>query len=1592
MNDFSLDPKFAKLTPASFAMYCSGGRWKLARHLALLNRELMNIATGKTKRLMVSMPPRPQPVDTNILMANGRYKPLANIQVGDEVISHKGIKRKVLNVIDAGVQPIITINTSTNIKIKLAESHRVGVEDQGWKEANKIEPGDRLVSLYNIKLENPVSLEPKLAYVLGIFCSLGIRRKGGVSSVCRDYKVMDKYRSEYFYTNEKGTLIFLTKAGEEALRSIGWTEPKRFPSIAWNLDDDTFIPFITGFLITENKPTNILRRDLPVGHLEDASKLLLNYGILSCCSYTNRGSILNIFKKPTVQYIKDIFAQKILTRQNDGPRYISHKITAIESTPPEPCICLEVEEDHSYIADTYVSHNSGKCVAEDQEVFRCDGKAIPIKDIKVGDKVFSVGESNKLHQDTVLHKVESGRKKCCRVTTKNGKSLISSLDHKYLTTRGYTRLEDIKPDEFIAYLDGDKVRWSKVIKLDKLGLRTTYDLQIQDYNNFIANGLVVHNSELVSKYFPAWYLGTFPDKQLIFSTYQAEFAAEFGAAARDLLAEYGEQVFGLNVREGSASASRWRIEDRLGIMQCAGVGGPLTGKGADCICEGFPISTNIGPINIENLVEMENKPLVLSYNHDTNKLEYKKILATRKTKSNDIYTIETSSGSTIRSTGKHRFFTQERGYQPANLLRIGDTLSEKISKKQNVCQLSQRENWQGNYLQRVLCKNKKNNNVSRMRTMFRSICKTFMRIRETVKTKTTSGILLFPVLFKKASFFQECKKVRELSNSYARKEKQQVLLSRMYKKSVVGEKIGKNSGCLQLVVQKNASSYIGERQSQMCSMSQPGSIYVSERSSREANISLESLYTSSGREQRKQHSRESFKYMYKLSSNTSQLKRETITRITKNSEESVPVYDIQVEGNSNFFANGILAHNCLIIDDPIKNDQEAESLVMRNKIFNWFGATAYTRLMPGGSVIIVMTRWHCLLPGTKVLSSKGYINIEDIIEQQEVYGTKGYSKVTGIANKEVKNTCYAFKLFANPDELNVTEDHQIYTNNGWKKAKDITINDKVFCPKPVKKYNNLDFIDFDKQALQDPDFWYCIGLWVAEGSLTYGRKTSSHNSVRYSLHKKEEDIILFVKKTLNKYNINLNYRILKNSLQAKCTDYKFARLVEKFGRGALNKIIPEFVYSLNEECLIQFLKGIYTGDGCLHDRYLRISSSSLSLLQGIRQCLLIIDSPSSIMYTRKNKKIGKAWEIRTVCDKICKVANPINFKSIQVLDTGCYFKIKNIKCFSYEGPVYDIKTESSDFVAEGCLVHNCDDLIGRLLDKVQQEQGEEWKYIKLSAIATEDEPEPPLALGRKRGEALWPEMWPIEKLNSIKNSGAISSYYWSALYQQEPAPEGGGIFKKSSFRYFTQQGDYYILELPNGERKYVEDNKCKKIITVDTANKVTNTSDYTAIGVWAITPDGDILLTHLVRDRIGYADILNKLIYLNSYYRPQFIGIENMGIAIQLITEARLKNLPVKALEPEGKGKQNRANLPMGAVIRMENGKIYFPKHASYLEDIELELLTFPKGKSDEIVDILSYLCNELTKVDMFDNSDFMPYSLEQGLPSGMRKNHGFSF
>jgi hypothetical protein len=50
----------------------------------------------------------------------------------------------------------------------------------------------------------------------------------------------------------------------------------------------------------------------------------------------------------------------------------------------------------------------------------------------------------------------------------------------------------------------------------------------------------------------------------------------------------------------------------------------------------------------------------------------------------------------------------------------------------------------------------------------------------------------------------------------------------------------------------------------------------------------------------------------------------------------------------------------LIIDDPIKNRQDANSEVIRKSLWEWFTSTAFTRLEPKGVAIIMHTRWHML--------------------------------------------------------------------------------------------------------------------------------------------------------------------------------------------------------------------------------------------------------------------------------------------------------------------------------------------------------------------------------------------------------------------------------------------------------------------------------------------------------------------------------------------------------------------------------------------------------------------------------------------------------
>lgn len=47
-----------------------------------------------------------------------------------------------------------------------------------------------------------------------------------------------------------------------------------------------------------------------------------------------------------------------------------------------------------------------------------------------------------------------------------------------------------------------------------------------------------------------------------------------------------------------------------------------------------------------------------------------------------------------------------------------------------------------------------------------------------------------------------------------------------------------------------------------------------------------------------------------------------------------------------------------LIDDPFKDREEADSERRRDVVWDWYRSTLYTRLMPGGAIVLIQTRWH----------------------------------------------------------------------------------------------------------------------------------------------------------------------------------------------------------------------------------------------------------------------------------------------------------------------------------------------------------------------------------------------------------------------------------------------------------------------------------------------------------------------------------------------------------------------------------------------------------------------------------------------------------
>ena len=264
-----------------------------------------------------------------------------------------------------------------------------------------------------------------------------------------------------------------------------------------------------------------------------------------------------------------------------------------------------------------------------------------------------------------------------------------------------------------------------------------------------------------------------------------------------------------------------------------------------------------------------------------------------------------------------------------------------------------------------------------------------------------------------------------------------------------------------------------------------------------------------------------------------------------------------------------------------------------------------------------------------------------------------------------------------------------------------------------------------------------------------------------------------------------------------------------------------------------------------------------------------------------------------------------------------------------------------------------DDLAGRIL----QHEPQLWEHVNLPAIAEEGD-----LLGRTPGAALCPERYDENALGAIRTS--IGSSAFSSLYQQRPTPEGGGVFKERDFRTWTPsltQEKTYILRDDDGSI-LVPSEECWRFATCDLAITKNTTSDYTVIGIWDVAPwltPTRMMLVQIIRERIDGSEHVPLIKSVWNVYRPHYIGIESASFGSMTIQAVRREGIIVRELKARSRANDKEFRAKDAALL-MEQHRVYFPSKADWLAAYRHELLAFPAGTHDDMVDVTAYACREI--------------------------------
>lgn len=304
--------------------------------------------------------------------------------------------------------------------------------------------------------------------------------------------------------------------------------------------------------------------------------------------------------------------------------------------------------------------------------------------------------------------------------------------------------------------------------------------------------------------------------------------------------------------------------------------------------------------------------------------------------------------------------------------------------------------------------------------------------------------------------------------------------------------------------------------------------------------------------------------------------------------------------------------------------------------------------------------------------------------------------------------------------------------------------------------------------------------------------------------------------------------------------------------------------------------------------------------------------------------LGKRFDL-ILCDDILDEDNTLNIDQREKVDTWFW---KTLKPTLVPGGV--ILVLGTRWAEE--------DLYEQLITP-EQEGGKGWRSLVRAAITLdEDEVE----------HALWPSVWPLDKLHEEKSNMGSDNFACSYLNDISGLREGT-IFRREWFQYFDHLDPDKEYTITMG---------------VDLASSERERADFTARAIVAEDEDHNHYILSIYRDKIETGHREFVLDGVRAYPKLSLVVIENNQFQSTLVQDLlNTTNIPVVGRKAEI-DKRTRAR---SAAARYESHKVYH--HRSLKGGVfETEMLSFPKGH-DDMVDALGHAMNLLDGGMVFGRS-----------------------